>query len=718
MAAVNVMFPGNLAQVAAADSLRLIPSSLIPAGSLYVVTELGKLFAYDPGSLLPDNNTSTLKPFDKTPLQTGRWLYQVDGLAAGPTGPADNTYTSYTAMQASDPTRKSARLVGDTDNPPHPDGPYNNPTQTVGGWVPQQSEGIAYSRNVNIALPLDKSLPRTLAWLANVDQFTTADQYTKLQDAFDIANAEGYQDIHGHAEAVYRKDGQLLVTNGFDGRGCTFQALSNGPQAINVYTINGHTVAPGMRLRNFTTLGAATVRTSAPGDCGLTIGQAGVPSISDIVLENIRVGSVDDDPNRGHAAAGIAIANTSRVWVYNPIVKNCLADGIHFLHGSQDGYVYGAIVENSGDDAASVVSYRYYGALCNNILFDRLLAVNSRSRGCAVVGGRNVRYTNPTIRGSAGAAVYIFSEASFDTYGCDNIEVLGLTAEGCVVGGGAASGNPNFQNGIVMMGGRDGQDVINGEIFARSVRDCTVTGLVRASGDRASQGLENNNPFVIRPRVSLDIQGIPLNIPGALVGGMDADTQITGRDLGGVPIVIGANAAGRHLIHDSKFDRARTTNPAANVNVLLNAAPNVTELRMERCEFNDTSGTFYNTDSGFDLTKLRNRNIKINGTEVAGKDYATGTPTFANSWTGAGFVLIKRTDGFVAFDGIVSGGVGADATLIMQLPLGYRPRTTRRYQAPNGSGTTTMIEIRSDGGVIIVSGGADNISLNLEYLGG
>lgn len=60
----------------------------------------------------------------------------------GPTGPADNTYTSYAAMQASDPTRKSARLVGDTDVPPHPDGPYSNPTQTVGGWVPQQASGI------------------------------------------------------------------------------------------------------------------------------------------------------------------------------------------------------------------------------------------------------------------------------------------------------------------------------------------------------------------------------------------------------------------------------------------------------------------------------------------------------------------------------------------------------------------------------------------------
>ncbi len=59
-------------------------------------------------------------------------------------GPADNTYSSYADMQASDPTRASARLVGDTDVPPHPDGPYNNPTKTVGGWVPQGADGVNF----------------------------------------------------------------------------------------------------------------------------------------------------------------------------------------------------------------------------------------------------------------------------------------------------------------------------------------------------------------------------------------------------------------------------------------------------------------------------------------------------------------------------------------------------------------------------------------------
>ncbi len=71
----------------------------------------------------------------------------------GETGPADNSYTSYAAMQASDPTRKSARLIGDTDPNPRADGPYNNPTGTVGGWVPQGAAGIQVFRDVPGALP-------------------------------------------------------------------------------------------------------------------------------------------------------------------------------------------------------------------------------------------------------------------------------------------------------------------------------------------------------------------------------------------------------------------------------------------------------------------------------------------------------------------------------------------------------------------------------------
>ncbi len=154
MAAVNITFPGNLAQVRTADDLRRIPTTLISGGTLYLVVGLEGVFSFDPGSSAADDGAMVLRPSDRTPMQVGRWLKSASGLASGPagaTGPADNTYTSYTAMQQSDPARQSARLVGDTDVPPHADGSYNNPTETVGGWVPQGATGIATKPGWTIA---------------------------------------------------------------------------------------------------------------------------------------------------------------------------------------------------------------------------------------------------------------------------------------------------------------------------------------------------------------------------------------------------------------------------------------------------------------------------------------------------------------------------------------------------------------------------------------
>lgn len=86
MAAVNVTFPGNLAQVKTAADLRSVPSTLLPLGALFLVNGLEGLFEYDPGSLAVDDGADVLRPVDKTPGQVGRWIRNVDGLATGPRG--------------------------------------------------------------------------------------------------------------------------------------------------------------------------------------------------------------------------------------------------------------------------------------------------------------------------------------------------------------------------------------------------------------------------------------------------------------------------------------------------------------------------------------------------------------------------------------------------------------------------------------------------------
>lgn len=86
MAAVNIRFPGNIAQVETAADLRAIPSYGLSEGILYVVTTLGQSYIYDPGSVAVDDGDDVIKPNDRTAIQAGRWLYQVDGFAVGPRG--------------------------------------------------------------------------------------------------------------------------------------------------------------------------------------------------------------------------------------------------------------------------------------------------------------------------------------------------------------------------------------------------------------------------------------------------------------------------------------------------------------------------------------------------------------------------------------------------------------------------------------------------------
>lgn len=114
MAGVNVTFPGNLAQVQTAQDLRSIPSSLIASGDLYLVNGLQGLFEYDTGSVSVDDGTDVIRPYDKTPLQAGRWIRNVDGLASGPQGdpgPANSTYTNLALLKAAPSTNRSYTLI-------------------------------------------------------------------------------------------------------------------------------------------------------------------------------------------------------------------------------------------------------------------------------------------------------------------------------------------------------------------------------------------------------------------------------------------------------------------------------------------------------------------------------------------------------------------------------------------------------------------------------
>lgn len=100
MPRVNIEFPGNLGQVDTPSELRRVPSYMADGDVLYVVRALGRAYSFDYSSLAVDDGADVIKPDDLTVLQAGRWIYEVGGFAAGPTGPANSTFTTLAALKA------------------------------------------------------------------------------------------------------------------------------------------------------------------------------------------------------------------------------------------------------------------------------------------------------------------------------------------------------------------------------------------------------------------------------------------------------------------------------------------------------------------------------------------------------------------------------------------------------------------------------------------
>jgi len=608
----------------------------------------------------------------------------------GSTGPADNTYTSYAALLASDKARKSARLVGDTDVPAQPDGNF---TVVDGAWVRQKAASTTYGKRRT-----DESLPVTLAYLGVPN--STGDVSAQLRQAVADANGDPtIKSVLADANATYRKDGPLTLDVSFDGQGSTLRGLSNGPQGI--IAASG---ASGIRWVNFTTLSAATDRDTAYQSPGIVIGDQGLPQVVDVWLENIVVDGVE--AGKGPGGVAFWFANLRNLRGIGLIARNSKADGFHFVHGARHCVLVAPIAENVGDDAFPVISYRSSGLMCEDIHFISPYAFQPGSRGCSVVGGRDVYYHNPRIDRSAAAAVYFNSEDAFDTYGVLNAHVTGLKATNCVQGGGA-TGGAGFENPVIFMGGRSGSDFVDGYTIQRTAADCSVSGDVLGVGPRVSYGATVGG---IRSRLDVDLEGIT-GKPGVFINGQDADVRMTGRGIGGVPIVLDAAASGRILIHDSKIDSARTANPPADVNVLLGNAANVSELRLDRCQFDNSSGTLVNTDSGFDLNKLRYNAVKINGVEK-GKDCASATVTVASGWATDDARAFLYADGTIRLVGMMRNGTDP---LMLTLPAGYRPAMFLTGQAIKDA-KAVGITVNPNGEVRVIGGGTGPGDAGVVYL--
>lgn len=190
---IDVQFPGNLGQVDTIAKLRAVPTSGVDAETVYIAMDVGRTYSFDFGSLLNDDGINVIRPNDRTPLQAGRFIYLVDGFAPGnpgapgPAGPADNTYTTLAALLASDPTRKSARLVpqaGETE-------PAGNFNYINGSWVRQSADGVNHQYAETGSRPRRWAETRSkqveLSGFTGADPTGGNDSYVALQAAIAVA---------------------------------------------------------------------------------------------------------------------------------------------------------------------------------------------------------------------------------------------------------------------------------------------------------------------------------------------------------------------------------------------------------------------------------------------------------------------------------------------------------------------------------------------------
>jgi hypothetical protein len=113
-----------------------------------------------------------------------------------------------------------------------------------------------------------------------IDRFSKKDQWTQLKIAFLAAHEERF-DLFADADANYRHDGPLKLDGvSLNGQGCTFTALSDGPQVLVC-------LGDGWRLANLRLLGAARARTANPGSIGILIGDGKANPATQFTIENV-----------------------------------------------------------------------------------------------------------------------------------------------------------------------------------------------------------------------------------------------------------------------------------------------------------------------------------------------------------------------------------------------------------------------------------------------
>lgn len=188
----------------------------------------------------------------------------------------------------------------------------------------------------------------------------------------------------------------------------------------------------------------------------------------------------------GSAAAGMYIGGATNFTISDVTVRNTRADAIHMTEAARDGRIIRPQIYNPGDDGVAVVSYVGNSAPVRRItVTSPRLYGQSWGRGISVVGGQDITYTDVYTDGSAGAAIYIASEASWNTMGVSNVLIDGGTLVN-------SNSNTTMGHGSILVFNSRGNTVVEGV----TIRNMTIRNTTRVSGREV--GLLSENGGQIR----------------------------------------------------------------------------------------------------------------------------------------------------------------------------------------------------------------------------
>ncbi len=493
---VSITFPGNLGQVDNISALRAVPSYTIDGGTLYVSVDVGRVYSFDAGSFATDDGLSVIKPNDRTVLQAGRFVFEVDGFAPGRPGPAGNVAATLAQLKAAPTTNGTMIAAYDASGStmtwtlgnftalsaqrPQDYVQGDGIPLTTGAWVRQNADSTVFAQTSTGAVP--RPTGGKVAEQVSITDFgastSLADNTLAIQAAIDAVAAAGGGAVEvplgkfDFATAINLKERVRLTGKGYGSRlHSTNTTRLDGVRAFGPST--GNRMA-GVAIDNL----RLTSTFAANGE----VGGNGISTGNAIAFKWVRDSTVNDVWTHGWSDSGVSLTDCTRVRGSNVNVRE-VSQGYDVFNDSLDcsldGLVCDTVVTYVGlnvEGLAGGSAFRPVGFVATNIV-----VTNFVTHGINLVNA-----VRPVVTGwacSGGTGGVEGPGNGIEAYGCVNPVIgagmaSGNAGTGVVIG---PSQNDSVLTGVRTVGNADGLLITDGGGIGTALRTA-VSGCAFSEG--------------------------------------------------------------------------------------------------------------------------------------------------------------------------------------------------------------------------------------------